>query len=163
MLSGQSLATFTFLHVALSLIGIAAGAVWLLGAVKGVFLNRWNTIFLTTTIFTSASGYLFPFKGFTPTMVMGAVSLVCLAMAVLVLSVFDRKGGWRVVYLTSATIALYLNCFVLVIQAFLKIGPLHALAPTGTEPAFVVVQGAVLVGFAALGVVAVRHTRPRLA
>jgi hypothetical protein len=159
MMFGLSLAAFTFLHVAISLIGIAAGVIWLLGAVRGVFLNRWNTIFLAATIFTSASGYLFPFNGFTPTMAIGAVSLICLAMAVLALSVSEGEGGWRIVYLVSATIALYLNCFVLVIQAFLTIAPLHALAPTGTEPTFAVVQGAVLISFALLGFVAIRRTR----
>jgi hypothetical protein len=159
VLFGLSLATFTFLHIVISLIGIAAGVIWLLGAVGGVCPDRWNTIFLAATIFTSASGYLFPFNGFTPTMVVGAVSLICLAMAVLALSVFDGEGGWRIVYLVSATTAIYLTCFVLVIQAFLKIAPLHALAPTGTEPTFALVQGAVLVSFALLGFVAIRRTR----
>jgi hypothetical protein len=34
---------------------------------------------------------------------------------------------------------------------FLQIGPLHALAPTQSEPPFAIAQGAALVGFVVLG------------
>jgi hypothetical protein len=159
MMLGLSLSTFTFLHVAISLIGLATGVVWLLAVTRGVFLNGWNTVFLFTTILTTVTGFMFPFNGFTPTMVVGSVSILVLGVAVLALNVFDREAGWGTVYLMTATIALYLNAFVFVIQAFLKIGPLHALAPEGTEPAFVWAQGAVLAAFVLLGCVAVWRSR----
>jgi hypothetical protein len=51
-------------------------------------------------------------------------------------------------------LALYLNVFVGVVQAFLKIPALNALAPKQTEPPFVVAQGIVLVLFVILAIVA---------
>ena len=47
-------------------------------------------------------------------------------------------------------LAFYLLMFVLVAQMFLKIPALHALAPTGSEPAFLVAQLAVLAAFVIL-------------
>jgi hypothetical protein len=159
MMLGLSLSAFTFLHVAISLIGLATGLVWLLAVTRSVFLTGWNTVFLFTTILTSVTGFMFPFNGFTPTTVVGAILILSLGMALLALNVFEREAGWGTVYLVTAIIALYLNAFVLIIQAFLKVGPLHALAPKGTEPAFVGVQGAVLTAFVLLGFLAVRRTR----
>lgn len=159
MMLGLSLPAFTLLHVAISLVGIAAGGIWLLAVIGGRFLTGWNSVFLWGTFLTSVTGFMFPFKGFTPALAVGAVSTIDLAIAALALWAFGRAGGWRIVYLVTATIALYLNTFVLVVQSFLKIGPLNALAPTGTEPAFVAAQAAVLIGAAALGFVAVRRTR----
>ena len=66
-------------------------------------------------------------------------------------------GIWRPVYTITAVIALYLNCFVGVVQAFQKIPALHALAPTGTEPPFAIAQGLVLIAFAVAGFLAVRR------
>jgi hypothetical protein len=58
-------------------------------------------------------------------------------------------GPWRWIYVLTALVSLYLNVFVLVIQSFLKITPLHELAPGNPPagPAFAVVQGIVLVFF----------------
>ncbi len=58
--------------------------------------------------------------------------------------------------MVSAAIALYLNVFVGVTQAFLKIPALTALAPTQAEPPFAIVQLAVLALVIALTVVAVK-------
>lgn len=159
MMLGLSLAAFTLLHVVISLIGIVAGLVWLLAAIRGAFLRGWNAAFLVATILTSVTGFMFPIQGFTPALAVGGLSLVVLAVAVLALYRYGGRGGWRSVYMLTATFALYLNIFVLVVQSFLKIGVLHDLAPTGSEPAFVVAQAVALVGCVALGYLGLRGAR----
>ncbi len=83
-----------------------------------------------------------------------------LAGALAALYVYHLKGAWRPVYVVCAVAALYFNCFVLVVQSFLKIPPLHALAPNGSEPPFALAQGLVLVFFLVTGFLAVKHFRP---
>jgi hypothetical protein len=56
--------------------------------------------------------------------------------------------------------ALYLNAFVGVVQAFLKLPFFNALAPTQTELPFILAQALTLVAFAALGFLAVRRFHP---
>jgi hypothetical protein len=72
------------------------------------------------------------------------------------------SGAWRGIYVVTALISLYLNVFVLIIQSFLKVAPLHALAPSvpPSEPPFAVVQGIVLLFFVIVIVGAVRRFRP---
>ena len=91
--------------------------------------------------------------------------LVLLALALIALYVGHLSGAWRWIYVVTAMTSLYLNIFVLVIQSFLKIGPLHALAPSvpPSEPPFAVVQGIVLVAFVILTIGAVRRFRPAAA
>ena len=62
-------------------------------------------------------------------------------------------------YVVTAVVALYFNVFVLVVQSFLKVPALNALAPNGSEPPFAIAQGIVLVAFVALGTLAVRRFR----
>jgi hypothetical protein len=63
----------------------------------------------------------------------------------------------------SAVVALYLNCFALVVQLFLHVPALHALAPNGSEPPFVITQGLLLALFLVGGILGVRRFRPALA
>jgi hypothetical protein len=56
--------------------------------------------------------------------------------------------------------AIYLDAFVGVIQAFNKLSFLHELAPKGNEPPFVIVQVVVLAIFVVLGFLAVRRFHP---
>jgi hypothetical protein len=160
MVLGMSLATFTLVHVAISLIGIASGLIVMERFVRNRALGLSNTIFLVTTIATSATGFLFPFKGFTPAYAVGTLSLVILAIALFALYAGNLIGPWRWIYVVTAVIALYLNVFVAVVQAFQKVGRLHALAPTQSEPPFALSQGAVLILFVIIGIVAVRRFRP---
>ena len=51
-------------------------------------------------------------------------------------------------------IALYLNVFVLVVQLFQKVPALKAIAPTQSEPPFVVTQLVVLALFVLLTIIA---------
>ena len=160
MIIGLSLSAFTTLHVILSLIGILAGIVVVLGMLGARRLPGWTALFLLTTVLTSVTGLLFPFSGLLPSHVLAIISLVVLALAVLALYVFDLAGIWRWVYVVSAVIALYLNVFVGVVQAFQKVAFLQPLSPTQSEPPFVIVQLAVLVIFILLGGWAVRSFYP---
>ena len=121
-----------------------------------------TALFPLTTILTSVTGFLFPFDKLLPSHMVGIVSLIVLAIACFALYVMKLSGPWRWIYTLTAMIALYLNVFVLVIQSFLKIGPLHALAPSvpPSEPPFAVVQGVVLVFFVIAIIGAVRRFRP---
>ena len=68
--------------------------------------------------------------------------------------------SWRWIYVATALFALYLNVFVLVVQAFLKVPALKALAPTQSEPPFAIAQLVVLVFFLYVGVRAAMRYRP---
>ena len=160
MMIGLSLSAFTTLHVVLSLIGILAGIVVVLGMLGARRLPGWTLLFLLTTILTSVTGLLFPFSGLLPSHVLALISLGVLALAVLALYVFHLQGLWRWVYVVSAVLALYLNVFVGVVQAFQKVAFLQRLSPTQSEPPFLIAQFAVLAIFILLGVWAVRSFYP---
>jgi hypothetical protein len=159
MILGMSTSLFTQIHVAISLIAIASGLVAALGMIVGKLLRKVTTLFLVTTILTSITGFLFPYHGTTPGIVVGIVSLIVLLITVISYYGKHQAGGWRRVYVFTAMFALYLNCFVLVAQGFQKIPALHALAPTGAEPAFKFGQVAVLVIFIALTIAVDRKYR----
>lgn len=151
---------FTLFHVFLSLIGIASGLAVLYGWLHSRRMPGWTGIFLFTTIATNLTGFLFPFKGFTPAIGVGIISTVILIVALVALYRHHLAGRWRAIYITSATAALYFNCFVLVVQAFLKVPALHSLAPNGSELPFAATQAIVLLGFLAAGYMAVRRYHP---
>ena len=148
------MSTFTKIHVAISLIGILSGLVVMYGFLVGKRLRGWNALFLVMTIATSVTGFFFPFHGITPGIVLGVVSLVVLALALLALN-----KGWVKTYIVSATVAEFLNVLVGIVQSFEKIAPLHALAPKGTEPITNVAKLVALVLFVVLAWVAIRRGR----
>jgi hypothetical protein len=154
------LAAFTLFHVLLSLAGIVSGLVVLRGLIGSQSMDGWTVLFLTTTIATSVTGFLFPFRGFTPAIGTGIVSMVALAVACYARYGRHLAGAWRLAYVVAAVLALYLNVFVLVVQAFLKIPVLKALAPQQNEPPFAVAQGIVILVFVFLGFRAARRFRP---
>jgi hypothetical protein len=145
------LSAFTAFHVLLSLIGIISGLVVLYGMLRAKGLPGWTAWFLATTVATSATGFLFPFHGFKPSYAVGILSLIFLALAIAARYRYGLLGGWRKTYVISAVIALYFNVFVLIAQLFMKVPPLKALAPTGSEPPFLIVQIIILVLFVVLG------------
>jgi hypothetical protein len=161
MVLGMALSTFTLVHVLISLTGIVTGIVAVLGMCSNNRLGGWTAVFLTTTILTSLTGFLFPSKPIGPPHIVGLISLLLLIPCLLALYTFKLAGKWRWIFVTTAVAALYLNVFVGVVQAFQKISFLHVLAPKGSEPPFAVAQGLVLLLFVVLGVVAVRKFRPR--
>jgi hypothetical protein len=165
MVLGVSLSTFVTVHVVISLIGIAAGIVVMFGMLGSKRNASLTAIFLLFTILTSATGFVIPpllTEKFLPSHLFGIVSLVLLAVACFALYGKRLSGAWRWIYVLTALIPLYLNVFVLVIQSFLKIPVLHALAPSvpPAEPPFAIVQGLVLVFFAIVIIGALRRYRP---
>jgi len=156
---GISTDTLLEVHVALSLIGIVTGLIMLYGLVTGTYFRSWTMLFLITTILTSVTGFPLPPFGFDPPRAVGVLSLVLLALAVVGL-VFRLAGPWRWIYIVTATAALYLNCFVGVIQAFSKIPFLKQLAPTQSEPPFLIAQIVVLLILIAAGILAVIRFHP---
>jgi hypothetical protein len=146
-------------HVLVSLIGIASGFVVLFGLFQSKRLDGWTALFLTTTVATSATGFLFPFNGITPGIVLGIISLVVLAIAIPARYAFHMAGAWRKIYVITAMLALYLNCFVLVVQLFRRVGFLKALAPTQSEPPFAAAQIVLLLLFVVLTVMATTRFR----
>src|ERR1700716_1803463 len=162
MVLGMSLATFTLLHVIISLIAIAAGLVVMFGMLGANKMPGLTAIFLLFTILTSVTGFLFPFEQLLPSHMIGILSLVLLAVACIALYAMKLSGPWRWIYVVTAMTSLYLNVFVLVIQAFLKVPTLHALAPSAppSEPPFAIIQGIVLVFFVLVIVGALRRFRP---
>lgn len=160
MILGLSLSAFVTLHVVISLIGIVSGIIVLFGMLGGSRLPALTAIFLATTLLTSATGFLFPFHKLLPSHIVGIISLLVLAAALLAIYVFALAGPWRWIYVMAATVALYFNVFVGVVQAFQKLAFLQPFAPTQSEPPFVVAQLIVLAIFAALGFLAVRGFRP---
>ena len=159
MIWGMTTSTFTLVHVLVSLVGIGAGIIVMFGLLNGRQLNGWTALFLISTAATSATGFAFPFDHLLPSHKVGIVSLVILALAVLARYVLHLSGSSRRVYVVCAGLALYLNVFVGVVQAFEKVPVLNAMAPTQTEPAFVVTQLAVLALFAVLIIMAAKRFR----
>src|ERR1700686_5393649 len=159
MILGMSLSTFTMLHVIISLIGIVSGLVVLYGLLGSKVMPGWTALFLVTTILTSVTGFLFPFDKLLPSHMIGILSLVLLAIACVALYGMKLSGSWRWIYVVTAMISLYLNIFVLIIQGFLKMPALHALAPGNPPggPIFAVAQGVVLVFFVIATIGAVRR------
>ena len=165
MILGMSMATFIQVHVVISLIAIIAGLIVMFGMLGSKSQPGLTAIFLLFTILTSATGFLIPpllTEKLLPSHIIGILSLVLLAIACLALYVMRLAGPWRWIYVLTALISLYFNTFVLVIQSFLKVPALSALAP-GNPPAgpvFAVVQGIVLVFFVVMIIGVWRRFRP---
>jgi hypothetical protein len=152
MMLGLSLSAFTTLHVIISLIAIVAGLIVMFGMLGPNKPGRLTATFLLFTVLTSVTGFMFPFGGITPGIVIGILSVILLAVACVALYAMHLSGAWRWIYVLTALISLYLNVFVLMVQSFVKIPPLHELAPGNPPagPAFAVVQGIVLLFFAVM-------------
>jgi hypothetical protein len=148
------------IHVTLSLVGIASGFVMLYGLLTGRTFGGWTVLFLATTILTCITGFPLPPFGFDPPRAIGTLTLILLALAVIALYAFRLAGAWRWIYVGTAIAALYLNVFIAVFQAFLKIPSLHEPAPTQSEPPFLVAQAVVLLIFIVLGILSLIRFHP---
>jgi hypothetical protein len=158
MLFGMT--TFTFVHVLLSLVGIASGLIVVLGMLAAKRLDGLTALFLASTVLTSVTGFLFPYHGFLPSYAVGVLSLIVLIIAIFARYGRRLAGAWRRTYAITSVIALYLNVFVLVVQLFEKVPALKAMAPTQSEPPFKFSQLAVLVLFVVLGIGAASRFHP---
>ena len=162
MIAGLSIENFTILHTAISLIAIASGLIVLAGMLRARRLPGWTAVFLVTTLLTSVTGFMFLINGLTPAIVFGLISIVILAIALAALYLKHLSGAWRWIYVTTALVALYLNVFVLIVQSFQKLPALQKLAPTQSEPPFLIAQAVALIAFLILGAMAARKFRPDL-
>ncbi len=147
-------------HVVISLLGIVSGYVVIGGMLQTQRLPRMTAFFLITTMLTSATGFLLPFVKLLPSHILAVLSLIVLAIAIYALYSRKLAGRWRTAYVVTAIIAQYFNVFVLIVQAFQKLPPLKALAPTQTEPTFAIVQAVNLVAFLVLGYLATKRFQP---
>jgi len=160
MILGMSTATYTLVHVLISLAGIGSGLVVMFGLIAQKRLDGWTAVFLTSTALTSITGFGFPFHGLLPGHFVGIISLVTLAIVIPARYVFRLAGPWRWTYVVGSAIALWLNVFVLIVQSFQKVAALRELAPTQKEPPFVVTQLLALLIFATLTVFATLRFHP---
>jgi hypothetical protein len=159
MVLGMSLHSFTVLHVVITIVELLAGAVVVLKMLGGS-RSELNGLFLVTAALTTLTGFLFPYHGMTPGIILGFITLPFLLLAAVAWYTGRIRGAWRVIYVLSVLILFYLDAFVAVAQSFMKIPALHALAPTGKEPPFAVAQGLVLLVFIVLGYLALKRFRP---
>jgi hypothetical protein len=160
MILGMSTPAFTLLHVIITLIAIGSGLI----AVGGMFASHrlpgTTAIFLFTTVLTNVTGFLFPIHRFTPALGVGIVSCVILAVALIAYYGKHLTGAWRWIYVATAIASLYLNVFVLVAQSFVKVAALNVLAPTQSEPPFLIAQVSVMLIFILIGIFAAIKFRP---
>jgi hypothetical protein len=151
------LSVLTLAHVVISLIGIVSGLVVTFGLLRSQRMDGWTALFLFTTVATSVTGFLFPFHKLLPSHILGIISLVLLAFAIAGRYAFHLAGAWRRIYSVTAVLSLWLNVFVLIAQLFMKVPALHPLAPTGSEPPFLIAQTVVMIVFIALAILAAKN------
>ena len=144
----------------ISLVAIVTGLVAVWGMLTANRMSSLTFVFLLTTVLTTLTGFLFPITAFTPALGVGIFSTVVLMITLLALYAFRLRGHWRWIYVGGAVLALYLNVFVLVVQSFMKVPALNALAPNGNEPPFAITQGVVLVIFIVAGLLSLRRFHP---
>ena len=153
------LSLLTWFHVLISLVGIATGVLVVVGFLVRRSSPRVIAVFLATTTATSATGYLFPVTRFLPSHAVGIVSLLVLAATIYAYYRRHLAGGWGSVFVVGSVTALYLNVFVAIVQSFMKIQALKALAPTQSEPPFKTTQLIALVLFVAVGIASALRNR----
>src|SRR5499427_972858 len=155
MILGMSVGAFTLLHVIITLVAIGSGLIVVGGMFASNKLPGTTAMFLLTTALTSVTGFLFPIHGFTPALGVGILACVILAVALFALYKEHLVDAWRWIYVITAVASLYLNVFVLVVQSFVKVSALNALAPTQTEPPFAITQAVVLAIFLLITLISV--------
>jgi hypothetical protein len=160
MILGMSTGLFTGIHVFLSLVGIVTGFIVMFGMIGGKKLPKWAAWFFVTNILTDVTGFLFPFKGITPGIIIGALSLVVLLVAMIGYYGKRLTGGWRARYVITVAVALWFNVFILIVQSFEKIAALKEIAPTQASPPFGIAQLCALVLLIILTTLAFRRFRP---
>jgi hypothetical protein len=141
------------------LIGILSGFVVLFGLLAARRLNAWTAWFLTTTVLTSVTGFLFPFHRLLPSHILGILSLILLTVAIYARCGRKLTAAWSRTYAATSVLALYLNVFALIVQLFQKVPALKAAAPTQSEPPFKMTQLLFLLVFLILTIAATKQFR----
>jgi hypothetical protein len=152
--------TFTLVHVIISLVALVTGIVVAFGLPGSHTLPVWSALFFITAVATSVTGFGFPFDHFLPSHWTGVLSLIALAMAIPARYVFHYAGAWRWLYVLGVVLAVWFDAFVTVVQAFQKVAWLEPLAPTQSEPPFLIAQLAVLAVFTIVAILGFRSFRP---
>ena len=142
----------TWGHTIISLIALFLGIPVIAAMLGGRVSNPWTKWFLIFAIACTVTGFMFPFGGVTPAFATGLVASAVFAVVLVAAYVFHYTGHWRWLYAGGVVISVYLLAFVGVVQAFLKVPFVNALAPTQTELPFLVAQIGVLVAFVVLGI-----------
>lgn len=148
MIIGLSVPAFTIIHVIISLIAIASGLIVVFGLIGSHRLPKLTAIFWIFTVLTTVTGFMFflsptQAKMLTPATATGVVATVVFLFGLIALYVKKLYGHWRWIYAVSATISLYLNVFVLIVQSFQKLkllNPAASLTPPFPNPPFEPVQ-----------------------
>ena len=168
MIIGLSVTTFTIIHVIISLIAIASGLVVVFGMIGSHRVPRLTALFWVTTVLTTVTGFMFflsptQARVLTPAAATGIVATVFFLLGLIALYGKHLYGGWRWIYAIAATVSLYLNIFVLIVQSFQKltlINPAASLTPPFPNPPFapvdfnfMVTQGVALLIAVMLGIV----------
>jgi hypothetical protein len=88
--------------------------------------------------------------------------LACAILAVALFALYKEHllGAWRWIFVVTAVASLYLNVVVLIVQSFVKVSALNALASTQSELPFVITQVVVLAVFILIALIAVIKFRP---
>jgi hypothetical protein len=163
MFFGIAVASFVFVHTLITLVAIVAGLVMLYGMLGNRRMDAVHGVFLLFSVLTAVTGFMLQIKPVTPAVILGGLLTVVLVVALVARYLRGMAGAWRWIYVVTAVASLYLNCFVLVVQSFVKVPALHALVPSVPPggPLFGAVQGAVLLFFVVTGFLAVRRFHPR--
>ena len=138
---------------------IASGLIVIYGFLTANRMDRMTAVFLATTVLTSVTGFAFPNEHITPGIVVGILSIAVLGVAILTRYALHLRGASRWIFIVTAALAEYFNCFVLVVQSFEKSPTLRALAPTQKEPPFAISQLIVLVFFVVVTALSVKRFR----
>jgi hypothetical protein len=167
MIAGLSVATFTLLHVVITLIAIASGLVVVFGLIGSHRLPKTTALFWLFTVLTTVTGFMFflsptQARVVTPAVLTGFVATVVFVIGLFALYAKHLYGAWRWIYVGAAVLSLYLNVFVLIVQTFQKIKLINPAAPMVGPPfapptdfQFAVTQGVALVIFVMLGIIGV--------
>lgn len=146
----MDITTLTLFHTGVSFLALAFGIV----AIRSYFAatpSLWTNVFLVLDIIVVITGFMFPFKGFTPAIGTGIAASIILVLMLIGRFAFDLSGVWRKVYALGLVVNVFFLVLVTIAQSFNKLPPLHELAPNGNEPPFGVAQLINLAVFAFVG------------
>jgi hypothetical protein len=163
MFFGIPVGSFVFVHTIITLIAIVAGLIAQLGLLRNQRMNAITAIFLLFTVLTVVTGFMIQITPVSPAVLFGYITTAAVVPALAARYPFAMRGAWRRIYVVTATLSLYLNVFVLVVQSFVKVPALHAIVPAlpPAGPVFGATQGVVLILFIIAGYLGVRRFHPR--
>ena len=144
-------------HVVLSLLQIPVGLYLALELCRGRAPAATTLLFFALAALTSLTGFPLPPFGFDPPRAIGILTLLLLAASAFAFYSRGAIGLWRPVFVIGSIAALYLDIFVAIVQAFQKLPAFQRLAPTQSEPPFVILQVAALALCIVIGFYAVRR------